>query len=235
MSRPAIAISIGYDQRRSGFFLLRQDYVRAVELAGGLPIVFAPGKPEDVAELLARVDGLLLTGGSDVDPAIYGEDRHASVTHVIRERDDFEIALARTALERDLPLLAICRGQQVLNVATGGTLVQDIPSQVSNGVDHDPERERWELAHVVEIVPGTRLRTLLGKDQVSVNSFHHQAVKDLGQGLSVSARAPGDGVIEGVEANDRRFTVGVQWHPEGLWNQSENFHGLFAGLVEAAR
>jgi putative glutamine amidotransferase len=134
-----------------------------------------------------------------------------------------------------VPLLAICRGQQVLNVASGGTLVQDIPSQVSKDVDHDPERERWELAHDVEIVPGTRLRALLGKDRLSVNSFHHQAVKDLGRGLSVSARTPSDGVIEGVEATDRRFTVGVQWHPEGLWNQRENFHGLFLGLVEAAR
>ncbi len=235
MRRPAIAITIGYDQRRSGFFLLRQDYVRAVEAVGGLPIVLAPGKPDDAGELLARVDGLLLTGGSDVDPAIYGEDRHASVTHVVRERDDFEIALALTALTRDLPLLAICRGQQVLNVAAGGTLVQDIPSQVSHGVDHDPERERWELAHDVLILPGTRLRTLLGKDQVSVNSFHHQAIKDLGRGLSVSARTPGDGVIEGVEAAESRFAIGVQWHPEGLWNQSENFQGLFAGLVEAAR
>lgn len=235
MSRPAIAITTGYDQKRPGFFLLRQDYIRAVEQAGGLPVVFAPGKPDDAADLLARVDGLLLTGGSDVDPAIYGEDRHATVTHVARERDDFEIALARAALLRDLPLLAICRGQQVLNVASGGTLVQDIPSQVSKDVDHDPERERWELAHDVEIVPGTRLRALLGKDRLSVNSFHHQAVKDLGLGLSVSARTPSDGVIEGVEATDRRFTVGVQWHPEGLWNQRENFHGLFLGLVEAAR
>jgi len=235
VSRPAIAITTGYDQKRPGFFLLRQDYIRAVEQAGGLPVVFAPGKPDDAADLLARVDGLLLTGGSDVDPAIYGEDRHATVTHVARERDDFEIALARAALLRDLPLLAICRGQQVLNVASGGTLVQDIPSQVSKDVDHDPERERWELAHDVEIVPGTRLRALLGKDRLSVNSFHHQAVKDLGLGLSVSARTPSDGVIEGVEATDRRFTVGVQWHPEGLWNQRENFHGLFLGLVEAAR
>lgn len=235
MSRPAIAITIGYDQRRSGFFLLRQDYVRAVELAGGLPIVVAPGKAEDAAVLLARMDGLLLTGGSDLDPALYGEERHASVTHVVRERDDFEIALAQTALGRDLPLLAICRGQQVLNVATGGTLVQDIPSQVSRGVDHDPERERWEVAHDVEIMPGTRLRALLGTDQVSVNSFHHQSVKDLGRGLTVSARTPRDGVIEGVEASGRRFALGVQWHPEGLWNQNQNFQGLFAGLVEAAR
>lgn len=233
MRRPAIGVTIGYDQRRAGIFLLRQDYLRSVETAGGLPLVLAPGRPADAPELLGRLDGLVLTGGSDVDPALYGEERHPKIGQVIRERDDFELALAREALERDLPLLAICRGHQVLNVATGGTLIQDIPFQISRAVDHDPERERWETAHEVSLLPGTRLRALIGRDRVAVNSFHHQAVKDLGRSLRVSARSLTDGVVEGIEAPDRRFALGVQWHPEGFWNQKESFHVLFEALVGA--
>jgi len=235
MARPAIGITISYDQRRAGLHLLRQDYVRSVEQAGGLPFVLAPGRPEDVPELLDRLGGLVLSGGGDIDPALFGEERHASVTNIVRERDDFEIALARTAFARDLPLLAICRGQQVLNVAAGGTLVQDIPSQVAGGINHDPERGRWETAHDVQIVPGTRLRAILGRDKVAVNSFHHQSVKDAGRGLVVSARSPEDSVVEAVEAPDRRFAVGVQWHPESFWNQRENFCSLFEALVGAAQ
>lgn len=235
MSRPAIGVTIGYDQRRAGMFVLRQDYVRSVEKAGGLPLVLSPGRPADAPELIGRLDGLVLSGGSDVDPALYGEERHPKVTQVVRERDDFELALARETLERDLPLLAICRGHQVLNVATGGTLIQDIPFQVSRAVDHDPERERWETAHEVLVLPGTKLRALLGRDRVAVNSSHHQAVKDLGRSLVVSARSLADDVIEGIEAPDRRFALGVQWHPEGFWNQKESFHSLFEALVREAK
>jgi putative glutamine amidotransferase len=229
--RPVVGVTIGYDQRRADMFVLRRDYVRSVEKAGGLPLVLSPGRPVDAAELVSRLDGLVLSGGSDVDPELYGEKRHPKVTQVFRERDDFELALAREALDRDLPILAICRGHQVLNVASGGTLIQDIPFQLSRAVDHDPERERWETAHEVYVEPDTKLRKLLGRDKVAVNSFHHQAVKDLGRSLVVSARSLDDGVIEGIEAPDRRFAIGVQWHPEGFWKQKESFHALFEGLV----
>lgn len=231
--RPIIAITIGYDPKNERAFFLRHDYVRSVELGGGLPIVFAPGRPGDTGELLDRIQALLITGGSDLDPVLYGEAPHGSVKRVVRERDDFEIALCRGALERDLPVLAICRGQQVLNVAMGGTLIQDIPSQMAGAIDHDPDTERWETAHDVRILPGTRLREILGKEKVAVNSFHHQAVKDVGRGLVVSARAVGDDVVEGIEAPDRRFVLGVQWHPEGFWREKEGFHSLFGALVEA--
>jgi len=231
--RPAIGVTIGYDQRRAGTFLLRQDYVRSVEQAGGLPLVLAPGRAGDATELLGRLRGLILSGGSDVDPAFYGQERHPSVTQVIRERDEFELALVREALERDLPLLAICRGHQVLNVASGGTLIQDIPFQVSGTVDHDSERERWEATHEVAVIPGTKLSAILGRERVAVNSFHHQAVRELGRSLVVSARSLQDGVIEGIEAPDRRFAIGVQWHPEGFWNQEESFQALFQALVQA--
>jgi putative glutamine amidotransferase len=234
VTRPAIGITIGYDDRRQGQHSLRRDYVRSVEKGGGLPLILAPGGPGDAPELLGRLDGLVLSGGSDVDPALYGEEPHPRVGRVIRERDDFELALCRQALARDLPLLAICRGHQVLNVATGGTLIQDIPSEVVRGGVHDHRRERWEKAHEVEILPGTRLREILGAERVSVNSFHHQAVARLGRGLRVSARSVGDDLIEGIEAPEQLFAVGVQWHPESFWNRPGNFDALFAALVEAA-
>ena len=233
--RVPIGISIGYDDRRKGVHVLRQDYVRSVEDGGGLPFILAPGRPEDAPALLDRLTGLVLSGGSDVDPALYGKAPHPKLGKVVRERDDFELALAREALRRDMPVLAICRGHQVLNVATGGTLIQDIPSEVTGGVEHDPRRERWERAHLVDIAEGTRLREILGRGTVSVNSFHHQAIQALGAGLVTSARSSGDQLIEGVEMPGRRFVVGVQWHPESFWNQPEGFQSLFRALGEAAR
>ena len=237
MSRPLIGITAGPRESGPEWFALRDDYVRAVEQAGGLPVVLAPGPPERAGELLARLDGLLLSGGADVDPVHYGEPRHDKVGGVSPERDTFELALVREALARDAPLLAICRGQQVLNVATGGTLVQDIPSQVAGArvVDHDPDVARWEPAHDVRILPGTRLREILKRDRVTVNSFHHQSVKTPGQGVIVSAYSVGDEVVEGIELPSCRFAVGVQWHPEAFWDRPEGFQPLFAALVSASR
>jgi putative glutamine amidotransferase len=231
--RPVIGVTIGDDPKREGFHLLRADYVRSIEEVGGLPLLLVPGKPQDARDLLGRVDALVLSGGSDVDPSLYGAAPHPQLGRVVLERDRFEVALCTEALERDLPLLAICRGQQVLNVATGGTLVQDLPSELGRVVEHDPEVDRHAPAHSVSLVPGTRLRGLLGRDEVEVNSFHHQAVAALGRGLVVSARSS-DQVIEGVEAPDRRFAVGVQWHPEAYWGgKPGGFPELFAGLIAA--
>jgi putative glutamine amidotransferase len=233
--RPTIGVTVGYDERRAGLFLLRQDYVRSIEQAGGLPILLAPGRPEDAPELLERVQGLVLSGGSDVDPALYGEAPHPKLGKVIRERDDFELALTREAVVWDMPLLAICRGHQVLNVAMGGTLIQDIPSEVTGGLEHDPRRERWERAHPVEIYEGTRLRDILKRGTVSVNSFHHQAIGRLGDGLVVSARSCDDQLVEAVELPGRRFVLGVQWHPEAFWNREDGFQALFEALVSTSR
>ncbi len=235
MSRPAIGITIGYDDEEEGIHVLRNDYVRSVERAGGLPLILAPGGPGDAADLLSHVDGLVLSGGSDVDPVFFREAAHPKLGNVVRARDEFELALCREALDKDLPLLAICRGHQVLNVATGGTLVQDIPSEIAGDVDHDPRRPRPERVHEVRILEGTRLRRLLGKETVGVNSFHHQAVRDLGRGLVATAWSTRDNVIEGVEAPQRRFAIGDQWHPESFWADPEGFAPLFRGLVEACR
>ena len=238
MARVAVGLTIG-NSRDQDIFSLRDDYVRAVETAGGLPLVLAPGKIEDApalaGEYLDRVDALVLSGGADIDPALYGEERHPTVTRVFPERDAFELALCREALRRDLPMLAICRGHQLLNVATGGTLFQDIASQVEAAVVHDPDTERWERCHDVDLLPGTRLRDILGQERVAVNSFHHQAVKKMGRGLVLSARGCDDGVIEGMEMPDRKFMIGVQWHPESFWDKPQGFQPLFQALVNAAR
>ncbi len=235
MKRPAIGIAIENPKKEPEVFRLREDYVRSVETGGGLPLVFAPGRPEDVGDLLDHVNGLLLTGGADVDPGLYGARPHPALGPVFRDRDDFEIALCREALRRDLPLLAICRGHQVLNVATGGTLVQDIPSEIPGGAGtHDPDVERWQTAHDVEILPGTRLREILRAERVAVNSFHHQSIRDLGRDLVLSALSPQDGVVEGVEMPRKRFVVGVQWHPESFWDHEPGFRPLFEALVRAA-
>ena len=235
MTRPLIGVTAGPSAGNKELFAIRDDYVRAVESAGGVPVVLAPGPAAHAPDLAARLDGLLLTGGSDLDPRHYGETPHDTVYGVSPDRDSFELAMTREALERDLPLLAICRGHQVLNVAMGGTLVQDIPSQVGERVNHDPKTERWELAHDVKILPGTRLREILGRDEVAVNSFHHQSIRTPGAGLVVSAHAVGDDVIEAVELPGRRFVLGVQWHPEAFWDQPLTFQPLFCALVGASR
>jgi putative glutamine amidotransferase len=229
--RPVIGVTIAFDSERDERFTLRREYLRSVEAAGGVPLVLAPGRPEDARVLVDRVQALLFTGGSDVDPSLYGEAPHPRLGGVFRDRDEFELALCREALERERPILGICRGHQVLNVATGGTLLQDIPSDVTGGEEHDSEKERWERSHDVRILPGTRLRDVLGEDRVAVNSFHHQAVKDLGHGLRVSAVSSEAEVIEGIEGEGSGFVVGVQWHPESFWNQPEGFGGLFQALV----
>jgi putative glutamine amidotransferase len=235
VKRPAIGVAIENARQEPEVFRLREDYVRSVETAGGLPLVVAPGRPEDAPEFLDHVAGLLLTGGADIHPRHYGEEPHEKLGPTFADRDAFELALCREALRRDLPILAICRGHQVLNVATGGTLIQDIPSEVPGARAHDPDVERWETCHEVEILPGTRLREILGTERAAVNSFHHQSVKQLGRDLVLSARSS-DGVVEGIEMprRSRRFVVGVQWHPESFWDHPPGFKPLFEALVHEA-
>ena len=202
---------------------------------------------ESVDAVLASCGGVLLTGGADVDPLAYGErERHHRV-EVAPERDAFELALTRAALERDVPIFAICRGAQVLNVAAGGSLIQDIPSQLRTPIDHSVETPIDALTHDVSIVPGTALASLLAHDiaaaqdvrdattrpSLPVNSRHHQAVKTVAPGFVVSARAP-DGVVEAIERPGARFCLGVQWHPENFWRTGRHA-ALFKGLVAAAK
>lgn len=214
-----------------------EDYLESVRRAGGEPIEVAVGS-EAPEHLLARVDALVLTGGGDVDPAFYGQERHAATGDAEPGRDEFEIDLARRAMERNLPLLAICRGVQVLNVAAGGTLVQDIPTAIRSDLAHAVRTPKNLLCHAITIEPGTRLSRVLGSTDAPacscrVNSRHHQAIDRVGTGLRVSAAAP-DGVVEAVEGPDATFCIGVQWHPENFWRSGE-FSPLFDAFVAAAR
>jgi putative glutamine amidotransferase len=209
-----------------------RDYEAAVRGAGAIPRPLAVDEPTDIA--LRGVDGLLLTGGDDVDPALYGEAPHPTYDVSEPGRDAFEIDLVRRALAADLPVLAICRGLQVLNVALGGTLIQDIPSEPAALLTHDAAGVPTALAHTVSVAPGSCLASLVGPDDArAVNSRHHQAVRVLGQGLVVTATSP-DGVIEAAEVPAARFCVGVQWHPENFHATGE-FSGLFEGFVAACR
>jgi putative glutamine amidotransferase len=209
------------------------DYVESVRLAQGEPVLLTPDT--DGIAALDTVDALLLTGGLDVDPSLYGEAPHAT-TAVDRERDRFEIPLARAAIDRDMPILAICRGVQVLNVAAGGSLVQDIPSAVTSDLDHSIKEPKDHVAHGVAILPGTRLANSLGfsapLDTCPVNSRHHQAVGRVAPAFVVSAVSP-DGVIEAIERPASTFCLGVQWHPENFWRTGE-FAPLFEEFVDAA-
>ena len=194
----------------------------------------------DAEEALKGLDGVLLTGGGDVDPEIYGETPHATLDPAEPGRDQLEIRLVKLARERNVPLLAICRGIQVLNVASGGTLVQDIPSDIHGALPHSlpaPPHESYELAHEIWLDKDTLLTRLMRErlsdaDSCEVNSRHHQAVKDLAGGLRVSATAP-DGVIEAIEDPEARFCLGVQWHPENFYRTGE-FRPLFEGFIKAS-
>jgi putative glutamine amidotransferase len=212
-------------------------YIRAVQAAGGIPLLLTPHfTPAVQTALWQRLDGLVLTGGGDIDPARFGEARHPAVDDVSPARDELELGLTRRAIADDVPLFAICRGMQVLNVALGGTLVQDIPSEWPNALVHTQKAPRHEATHPVKVMgEGTRLGRVLGSPEVAVNSMHHQAIKRLGEGLREVAWAP-DGVIEGVEMpGDERFVLGVQWHPEELAGHDQAARKLFDAVVDAAR
>jgi putative glutamine amidotransferase len=205
--------------------LVPASYVRAVERSGGVPFLIPPGASYE--ETLDRVDGLVFSGGSDLDPELYEAEAHPETDGVVRERDDFELGLMQAALARDVPVLAICRGSQVLNVALGGDLEQHVPDRV--GSDTHKETAGVFADHDVSIDAGTKLGEILG-DRHDVKSHHHQGFGRMGDGLNVTAHAP-DGTVEGVEDPTRRFTLGVLWHPE----EGEDL-ALFEALVaEAAK
>ncbi len=229
MAKPVIGITTYLTPAAWGAWqleaaLVPASYVRAVASAGGAPLLVPPGGSYD--ETLAVVDGLVFSGGSDLDPELYDEEAHPETNGIIRERDDFELGLMQEALARDMPVLAICRGSQVLNVALGGDLEQHVPDRV--GAETHRETPGVFSDHDVSIDDGTRLAAILG-DRHDVKSHHHQGFGRVGDGLRIAAHAP-DGTIEGLEDPTRRFTVGVLWHPE----EGEDL-ALFEALVAEAR
>lgn len=206
-------------------------YVEALRKAGAIPVLIPP-QPENAEEVVEELDGLLLAGGADCDPAVYGEAAHPSIEPMDPRRQTNDLTLARVARQRGIPTLGICLGVQLMNIAAGGSLVQDIGSQMQTDIEHASEPED-RARHEVRIEKGTRLASILGDRELSVNSSHHQAIKKIGQGLQITAHAP-DGIVEGLEDPRHPFYVGVQWHPEDMPGEP-SASTLFRAFVEAAR
>ncbi|MFZ5639122.1 MAG: gamma-glutamyl-gamma-aminobutyrate hydrolase family protein [Bacillota bacterium] len=232
--QPVIGITCSLDQNTDRSYLA-QYYVRAVEAAGGVPVALPALKNLSlIPHHLAGINGLLLSGGVDVDPAFFEEEPWPWGGEITPERDWYEIELVRQALELKMPLLAICRGMQVLNIAAGGSVHQDIGRGIRNPLKHSQQAPRWYPTHRLDIEPGSLLEGILQAESVRVNSFHHQAVKNLAPGFAVTARSS-DGVIEAIERIDARFTMGVQFHPECMWERAPKFLELFKALVKACK
>ena len=233
--KPRIGITLDSEQPGGysvyPWYALRTNYAAAIAAAGGVPLAL-PHHAELAGGMLDAIDALVITGGAfDVDPALYGQaDTHATVT-LKSGRTLAERALLDGALARDMPVLGICGGEQLLAVALGGTLIQHIPDSVADALAHEQPNPRHQPGHSVAITPGTRLHSIVGRGEMQVNSSHHQAVLSPGAGAVVNARAA-DGVVEGLEDASRRFCLGVQWHPEFLIDGGDAL--IFAALIQAA-
>ncbi len=235
MSRPVIGITLDFEEpggySNLPWYALRENYASAITAAGGLPLPL-PHEPEQAEDYLDLIDGLVITGGAfDVDPAMFGAgSRHPTVVTKDR-RTAFELAATQGALSRDTPVLGICGGQQLLHVALGGTLIQHIPDEVPNALAHEQPNPRDEPGHSVSVLPGTLLHRIVGRESLEVNSAHHQAAKDASDRIIINAVAP-DGVIEGIEATEQTFCLGVQWHPEHKVSAGDD--AIFEAFIEAA-
>ena len=216
-------------------YFLRARYSNAIKDLGGIPFVLPITADSKLrAELLRRIDGLLITGsGPDLDPRLYGERRKARFKIMSIQRSAFELGLAKQALKLDRPVLGICGGLQLLNVAMGGSLIQDIATQMRGSLTHQQETAATRASHRVRIARGTQLHKILGADLLKVNSSHHQAPKKIAPGWVVNAVAP-DGIIEGLESPRHRFAIGVQWHPEFLYPKDEASRRLFKAFLKEA-
>jgi len=235
-ARPVIGICAVVERAQWGVWdmpavLIARNYVDMVQRAGGTVVILAPDPAvtEDPDPLLDLLDGLILAGGVDVDPETYGAQRHPATDRPSRERDDFELALATRAMERDLPFLGICRGMQVMNVARGGTLVQDLPEAVGSD-EHRRVLGSFEgTGHTVRLEPGSLAARAAGEERHEAKSHHHQGVDRVGEGLAITGRAEIDELPEALEDPGRRFALGVQWHPE-----ADEASRLIAALVQEA-
>ena len=236
MTIPSIGITLDSEEpggySKLPWYALRQNYCDAVAQAGGLPLPL-PHNPDLAEAYLDRVQGLVITGGAfDVDPALFGAATRHDTVKLKGRRTAFELAIVKGALERDLPILGICGGEQLLAVALGGTLIQHIPDEVADCLAHEQPNPRTEPGHDVTLTAGSLLARIAGKKSIPVNSAHHQAVKSVPDAITVNARS-GDGVIEGIEDPARRFCIGVQWHPE--YHISPADTALFQAFIKACR
>lgn len=231
VSGPLIGI---IPSRQSDFqeYRLNKDYLDAVVAADGLPVILGIGNNDNlIKKYINRIDGLLLTGGLDIDPLLYGESPIPALRKNDPERDSFELKICREAYKNRIPILGICKGCQLINVAFGGTLYQDLITQRDRVIKHEQSAPRWYPTHRIKINKETVLYKLISLDEITVNSLHHQAVKDIADNFIIAARAE-DGVVEAIEIKWDGFVLGVQWHPEVLWQQSKAAAVLFDGFIQ---
>ncbi len=230
--KPIIGIVASWDEGKESS-VLPHTYVSSVLEAEGIPLLIPMVGQVGIGDILAEIDGIIFPGGDDIDPRRYGEQPLTKLGRINPRLDDLELALAEKALNMGLPLLGICRGSQVVNVASGGTLVQDIPSQIGGAMKHRQEAPRWYGTHEVIIDEDSLAFKVFGTRRLSVNSFHHQSIREAGENLVISGRAP-DGVSEVIEGK-KGFVLLLQWHPEAMWEHDSIFLGPFKALVQAAK
>lgn len=228
--KPVIGITPNYADG-SGLYSLHRGYADAVAAAGGRPVLLFPSAAPEPPFLPDFLDGILFSGGGDIDPFLFGEEPLRECGEISPLRDSFELWLCRLALEKGLPLLGICRGMQVMNIAAGGSIYQDILAQTGSTLKHSQQAPRAHATHSVMPEENSLLAAIWGKKRIAVNSFHHQAAARLGDGFSVAARSP-DGIVEAIERRDAPFALGVQWHPEAMKNEEQAL--LFSAFVRAA-
>ncbi|MFP4016511.1 MAG: gamma-glutamyl-gamma-aminobutyrate hydrolase family protein [Halanaerobiales bacterium] len=231
MKKPRIGILPNYNNDTREY-RLKRCYTAAIVSAGGLPVIL-PVSSDDgiIKEYVKQIDGLLLTGGTDIDPLIYGENPLPTMGEIDPERDLFELEMVKYSFGLKLSVLGICKGCQIINIALGGTLFQDIYSQKESVLKHTQEAPRWYPTHMINIEKGSLLHQIIEKDKIKVNSTHHQAIKGVGDSLKISALAE-DGVVEAIESREDRFILGVQWHPEALWENSEENFNIFREFIK---
>lgn len=232
--KPVIGINCDYEEEgKLPYSFVYRDYSEAIIMAGGIPLLLPIIKDKnDVEFLLGKIDGILLTGGNDVPPQRYGEQKHEMTVCVHQDKDVFDNILLRMAMEEKKPILAICYGTQLINTALGGSLIQDIPSEVTTHISHKDSKS-GHYTHPVTIRKNSLLYKIIGTDRIEANSTHHQAIKKLGRGLKDTAHTP-DGIIEAVECEEYPFLVGVQWHPERMTHTP--YHAaLFKAIIDASK
>lgn len=236
MKKPVIGITLDWELAGAysvmPYYALRENYATSVSKYGGIPMML-PHLPEMVDDMLDRLDGLILTGGNfDIDPSYYGVQQRHETTVTKDKRTAFEVAITRKALDRNMPILGICGGEQLLNVVLGGSLIQHIPDSIDKALEHEQKHPRCEAGHPVTIREHSLLHRIVGESRIEVNTSHHQAVSKVAPDVIVNATAP-DGVIEGIEYTKHPFCIGVQWHPE--YEVCDGDSKLFNAFVQATR
>ena len=231
--QPIIGLLCAHRLEKRDEYYVTNANIQAIVKAGGIPILIPYQPKEQVLRILEGLDGLMLPGGDDIDPGRYGENPMVQCGSIDPHWDELDLWAAGFALERDLPLLAICRGCQVLNVALGGTLVQDIPTQISDPLKHAQQAPSWYATHDISVQAASLLGRIWENGPNRVNSFHHQSIAKVGKGLRIVASAP-DGVIEAVESTEHCFVLGVQWHPEHMVDHYPVARRIFEHFVQAA-